>query len=100
MLVIKAYVNHHQIDEIHIHNEGKCNGGIYEYKIVKPKGHERHKIYHLRSDGWRILTEKALRYMELNQMEEEKFQEKTIDEEMLEFLYVSDVIKGIKKNGD
>jgi len=38
--------------------------------------------------------------MELNQMEEEKFQEKTIDEEMLEFLYVSDVIKGIKKNGD
>ena len=88
MLVIKAYVNYHQIDEIHIHNEEECSDGIYEYKIVKPKGHERHKIYHLRSDGWRVLTEKALRYMELNQMEEtDKFEEKSIDTEVLEFLY-------------
>jgi len=59
MLVIKAFVNYGQIDEIHIHNIRHVKNGIYEYEIVKPEG-VYSTIKHKRSDGWKVLTELVL----------------------------------------
>jgi len=76
MLVIKAFVNYHQIDEVWIHNMGESHGDIYEYRIEKPKGFENRQIYHARTDGWRILADKALKLMEQYKDEEvESFDE-------------------------
>jgi hypothetical protein len=64
MLVIKPFVNYRSIDdEIWIHNTGLETNDIYEYKIRKPEGYEHLVIYHKRTDGWRVLTEKALRIL-------------------------------------
>ena len=62
MLVIKAYINHKEIDEIHIQNTGICvNEAMqtYEYKIVKPRGYGEFPIFHMRELGWRVLTKQA-----------------------------------------
>jgi hypothetical protein len=60
MLVIKAYINYEEIEEIWIHNMDNKNGDIYEYRIENPTGFEYIPIHHKRSDGWSILAEKAL----------------------------------------
>ena len=61
MLVIKPFVNYDAIDdEIWIHNMGKSWDGIYEYSIEKPEGFEHIKIYHSRTDGWMVLTQRVL----------------------------------------
>ena len=82
MLILKAFVNKKQIDEIRVHNIGSLlahqqkiidkynldphdimlpDPDIYEYKIEKPKGVYKHPILHKRSDGWQILAAKVLR---------------------------------------
>jgi hypothetical protein len=68
MLVIKALINYDKIDEIWIHRLGKADGSntIYKYRIEKPKGFEKFEIYHIRSDGWVLLTLKALDILERN----------------------------------
>jgi len=59
MLVLKAFVNYRQIDEIHIQNTKDMGEGFYEYTIRLPKG-DWTKITHKRSDGWRELAVRAL----------------------------------------
>ena len=70
MLIIKAYVNRRQIDELCIHNLGNVNpveiGGFITddlclYQIEKPNGYREPEycIQHRRSDGWEELTRKA-----------------------------------------
>lgn len=65
MLIIKAYINERQIDEIWIHNLGTgCSGyefgELYNYRIEKPEGYEQKLIEHSRGDGWQVLVKKAL----------------------------------------
>jgi hypothetical protein len=50
MLVIKAYINTKQIDEIHIQNKGGNLVGLCDYEIVKPD--IPGKIRHNRPSGW------------------------------------------------
>jgi hypothetical protein len=65
MLVIKPYVNYTPIDdEIWVQNVEDCPNDIYRYIIRKPEGFEHIDIYHKRTDGWRILTIKALEVLE------------------------------------
>jgi len=70
MLVIKAYVNHKQIDELWIHNLGNVNpvemgGSVTDdlclYQIENPAGYmePEYHIQHKRSAGWEELTRKA-----------------------------------------
>jgi len=63
MLILKAFVNEKQIDEIHIGNIrpiGSDDGqGLYEYKICKPTG-DYLPIYHRRDHGWKGLAWAAL----------------------------------------
>ena len=65
MLIVKAFINDRQIEEIHIQNKGLLSitdkDIIHKYKIVKPKGHEDKIILHMRETGWKALTETALR---------------------------------------
>jgi len=67
MLIIKAYINHKEIDEIMIQNTGICTHEElqeYEYKIVKPKGYSEYAIFHIRERGWRSLVSKAIDVIE------------------------------------
>jgi len=70
MLIIKAYVNHRQIDELCIHNLGnvvpaKVGEPIADdlclYQIEKPNGYREpeYRIQHKRSNGWEELARKA-----------------------------------------
>jgi len=63
MLIIKAFVNERQIDEIHIHNEGRLYDNeeikICEYKVLEPGGYDKLFI-HDQSDGWMALAAKVL----------------------------------------
>lgn len=61
MLVIKAYVNYDQIDEIHIQNVGE-EGEFHKYLIRQPECDE--VILHKRSDGWIPLGIKILKKLE------------------------------------
>lgn len=63
MLIIKAYVNHDEIDEIWVHNIATIEDGICEYRIEKPTGYEDINIWHRRSEGWKALTLKVLGWM-------------------------------------
>ena len=60
MLILKAFVNNKQIDELHIHNTGKTINNVTEYKIKKPEGYDMLQIFHVSSNGWKVLTEKVL----------------------------------------
>jgi len=65
MLIIKAYVNKDQIDEVWVQNVRDYPNGICGYLIAKPViEHKQRIIKHKRSDGWMVLMEKVLR--ELN----------------------------------
>lgn len=59
MLIIRAFVNERQIDEIHVQNTKHIERDLYEYTIRKPDG-DWPKIRHYRSDGWRLLALKVL----------------------------------------
>lgn len=60
MLIIKAYVNHKQIDEIWVHNVGYAGGGLYHYTIEKPEGFDNIVIHHRREDGYIPLMKQVL----------------------------------------
>ena len=60
MLILKAFVNREQIDEIHIQNTSKTTNGVTEYRIKKPAGYENIPIYHIREAGWKVLAEKVI----------------------------------------
>ena len=63
MLIIKAFVNEKEIDEIHIWNTGNCmcsESEIYAYKIVKPEGYKLDVIFHAQSDGYMALLKQAI----------------------------------------
>lgn len=61
MLIIKAFVNEEQIDEILIQNKGGNLKGLCNYKVVKPD--VAGVIKHNRPDGWVPLA--AMVLMEL-----------------------------------
>lgn len=63
MLIIKAFVNHNQIDEIWVQNVNTLDDGIRAYKIRKPEG-DYPLISHKRSDGWRKLFIKVLEVLD------------------------------------
>ena len=61
MLVIKVYVNHEWIDEVHIHNiSGGKPGGTHKYRIELPWLPDK-IISHKRTKGWMDLAVKALK---------------------------------------
>jgi hypothetical protein len=63
MLILKAYINSEEIDELHIWNTGKCTNSennIWEYKILKPEGFEDWSIYHNRDSGYLPLLAQAI----------------------------------------
>jgi hypothetical protein len=64
MLVINVCVNDYQIDQVMIQRTEplQTNQKIYEYKIRHPKGYDL-PIHHAYNDGWSVLTEKALKYI-------------------------------------
>jgi len=67
MLVVKAFINEKQIEEIHIWNTGNCTSEAmqtYEYKIVKPEGYEKFPIFHMRELGWMNLMAQAIDVIE------------------------------------
>lgn len=61
MLIIKAFVNHRQIDEIQIQNVGHhSSGGQYRnYKLIKPD--IPGNMVHCRDKGWEVLAVMALK---------------------------------------
>ena len=58
MLVIKAYINEEQIDEIHIQNVGGNPNGLSEYAVRKPE--MQGIIKHHRPSGWVALAAAVL----------------------------------------
>ena len=62
MLVIKAFINQRQIDEIKIQRveDDVIGKGIHEYSIRKPEGIEDIPLYHVYTDGWESLAEHVL----------------------------------------
>ena len=62
MLILKAYINNREIDEIHIQNTGEIKNDKTKYLIRKPKCDI--PIFHKRSDGYRLLLIKALKILE------------------------------------
>ena len=63
MLVVKVCVNDYQIDELWIQRTEPLQAKqIYEYKVRKPKGYDL-PIHHVYNDGWEVLVEKALSYI-------------------------------------
>ena len=60
MLIVKVYINHRQIDEIHIQNINKVKDTSDTYKIRKPKGYEEFIIEHERWRGYKPLLEQVM----------------------------------------
>ena len=67
MLIVKVFINEHEIDDVYIWNTGRkvddCDE-IYEYKIMKPEGYDHIAIYHNRDKGWKDLVQKVLYFLE------------------------------------
>ena len=59
MLILKAFINEKQIDEIHIQNVEYIGNDLYGYQIRKPE-EDYPIIYHKRNDGWMVLAKKVL----------------------------------------
>jgi len=68
MLILKAFVNNNQIDEIYIQQVEKLDGDLRGYKI-RYVDDNLPLIYHRRSDGWRALTIKVLNVLEKKVLE-------------------------------
>ena len=66
MLIIRAFINKDQIEDIWIHNVGRANvdTDTYEYRVLKPEGYDHIPIYHNRDRGWRLLTIQVLDLLE------------------------------------
>ena len=62
MLIIKAYINSTQIDEIHIRNLGGDPNGLCTYAIDDPPDYKM-RLRHDRTIGWRDLAHRALDLM-------------------------------------
>ena len=63
MLIIKAFVNTKEIDQIHIWNTGICTcatNNMWKYEIVEPEGFEDWYIIHKRDEGYLPLLAKAI----------------------------------------
>lgn len=78
MLILRAFINHREIDQIWIHNEGQLEElgkieeeGVWEYKVVRPKGIPE-KLTHHRRKGWVPLALKALTLVLKKEQEKEK----------------------------
>lgn len=65
MLILKAFVNYDQIDEIWVQQVETLDDDLRGYKIRKPEI-DLPLIYHRRSDGWQALTIKVLNALEEN----------------------------------
>ena len=63
MLILKAFVNSNQIDEIWMQQVETLDDDLRGYKIRKPEA-DLPLIYHRRSDGWRVLAIKVLNALE------------------------------------
>lgn len=63
MLILKAFINHKEIEEVRIQNVQYVGGGLYEYAIKQPK-FDYPTITHDRSKGWKALAIKALMLLE------------------------------------
>lgn len=63
MLILKAFINERQIDEIYIQNirvvVPEYPDLLCEYKITKPEG-DYPAIFHRRDEGWKPLAWSAL----------------------------------------
>jgi len=70
MLVIKAFLNYTNIDNILIHNTGieePIGSGVYAYELVDPVNNEiltDTLVYHKRTDGYRKLLIKVLELLD------------------------------------
>lgn len=64
MLIIKAYINERERDEIRILNIGRHENSesLYRYQIIKPIGITRTFI-HERNKGWRQLATQVLKHL-------------------------------------
>ena len=60
MLILKAYVNKKEIDEIYIQNVEHIEGDEYRYKVRKPDKYSNVEVTHYRSLGWKYLAEAIL----------------------------------------
>jgi len=75
MLILKAFINHKKIDEIHIWNTGECTNpelGMWKYKILRPEGFEGWYIIHKRDDGYLALLKQVIDIIMLNGDNNEK----------------------------
>lgn len=63
MLILKAFVNYDQIDEIWVQQVETLDADLRGYKIRKPEI-DLPLIYHRRSAGWKALTIKVLSALE------------------------------------
>ena len=70
MLVVKAYVNAEQIDEIHIQRVSEKDG-IGTYAVRKPEGCGKAIVHRMR-DGYRPLLMSVLEYLEAEKQAKEK----------------------------
>lgn len=64
MLIIRAYINTDEIDQIYVHNQGETDKeGIWEYRVYHESIPENITItvQHCRKDGYLPLLEKAVR---------------------------------------
>ena len=67
MLILKAYINDREIEEIWIHNTSNCVNttfGIWEYRIRKPEGYDHLPLYHRRDKGWKELVIYAMKIID------------------------------------
>lgn len=67
MLILRAYVNEHKVEEIWVENTGQQKDpdtDIYDYRIVYPIGYEDIAIYHSRKRGWKTLAVYVLEVLE------------------------------------
>ena len=71
MLILKAFVNYNQIDEIWVQQVEKLDADLRGYKIRKPEI-DLPLIYHRRSAGWRALAIKVLNVLEESKNEQKE----------------------------
>ena len=65
MLIVRVYVNDRQIDEVHIHNVGRPEGEMRQYRVRKPELHPPLPLFiHHRPDPWYRLVGQVCRELE------------------------------------
>lgn len=71
MLIVRVYVNDRQIDEVHIHNVGRLEGEIRQYRVIRPDL-ELPLLTHHRPDPWYRLVGQVCRELEAKGYLEER----------------------------